>query len=116
MSEEKTEGRKPRIGGIGQQRRPYGTIGGGMRPDTQTPEHFDAPTPERLVAETFTGSSTQTSKRLDAEAPEKRRRQTVYLLPDHDRWIRHRIADSREEISDVINVALTFYREHTGNQ
>jgi hypothetical protein len=108
MSEEKTEGRKPRIGGIGQQRRPYGTIGGGTRPDAQTSEGSSA--------ETLDNSSTQTSERFNAQASEKRRRQTVYLSPDHDRWIRHRIADSREEISDVINIALTFYREHTGNQ
>src|SRR5450755_2142593 len=106
MSEEKTEGRKPRIGGIGQQRRPYGTIGGGTRSDAQTSEGSST--------ETLENSNAQTSKRSNAEALEKRRRQTIYLLPDHDRWIRHRIADSREEISDVINIALAFYREHTG--
>jgi hypothetical protein len=43
-----------------------------------------------------------------------RDRQTVYLLPEHRRWIRHWIADSNEEISDVINAALTFYREQMG--
>jgi hypothetical protein len=35
-----------------------------------------------------------------------RQRQTVYLELEVNSWIRHRIADTDEEISDVINLAV----------
>jgi hypothetical protein len=31
---------------------------------------------------------------------------TIYLEPEVSSWIRHRIADSREDISEVINLAV----------
>jgi hypothetical protein len=34
----------------------------------------------------------------------------MYLLPEHDRWAKHRIADTREGISDVVNQIITEYR------
>lgn len=40
-----------------------------------------------------------------AEKPERKKR-TIYLEPDVDRWIRHRIADTEEEISEVVNLAV----------
>lgn len=106
MSSEK----KPRIGGISQQREQYGTIGGGARrppehQDIQTSERSNVQAPEPLNIEASERLSTQTSKRSNAQTP-KRLRQTVYLEDEVDRWIRHRIADTREEISDVINEAV----------
>jgi hypothetical protein len=43
-----------------------------------------------------------------AEKPERKKR-TIYLEPDVDRWIRHRIADTDEEISEVVNLAVRHF-------
>ena len=45
-------------------------------------------------------------KAAKQEDKPKRKRQTVWVDPDLDRWIRHRIADTGEEISDVFNLAV----------
>jgi len=60
--------------------------------NTQVPEHTDAQT----------AGFSDTKK---SEKPERKKR-TIYLEPDLDRWIRHRIADTDEEISEVINIAV----------
>lgn len=129
--------KKPRIGGLSAQREKYGSLGGGRsrqgsdsqvedqapersdveasgrsdaqtskRSDAQTPEHSSALTPERLdIQALVTGTQQQKPKRV---------RQTVYIESEHDRWIRHRIADTREDISDVVNDAIAFYRANAG--
>jgi len=107
---------KPPIGGIGQ----YTTLGGGAsrrsevlpsnppagQPanslEVQEASSSSAQTSNNLSTQTFSSSSAQTSKR----GKPKRNKQTVYLEDDVDRWIRHRIADTREEISDVVNAAV----------
>lgn len=120
MSEGEEKGKR-QIGGL---RRQYASIGGGRVPEVQTPEpsnvqpaeHLaiqpskmqDAQTLERqghLSVQTSEHLNTQASKRSGAQKV-RRLKQTVYLEADVDRWIRHRIADTREEISDVINDAV----------
>ena len=58
---------------------------------------------KRLMVEALQSQNTQTSKQQ--EKP-KRLRQTVYLEPDLHKQVRHRIADTGEDISDVVNLAL----------
>lgn len=57
---------------------------------------------KRLMTEVLQSQSTNISK------PKKpqRLRQTVYLEPELHNKIRHRIADTGEDISDVVNLAL----------
>lgn len=54
----------------------------------------------------------QTSKTQSALTPldEKSRRQTVYLPVEIYRWIRHRAADTDQDISEVVVEALTLLR------
>ena len=89
---------------------------------TKDTEHLDVKTPEsqayqeskrliqvseeelkRLMVEALQSQNTQAPK--PQEKP-KRLRQTVYLEPDLHNKIRHRIADTGEDISDVVNLAL----------
>ena len=58
---------------------------------------------KRLMVEALQSQNTQAPK--PQEKP-KRLRQTVYLEPDLHNKIRHRIADTGEDISDVVNLAL----------
>jgi hypothetical protein len=102
QDEKKPRGGKP-IGGIG---RPYVSIGGRssqvpVPPDARTSEPQSVEASERQGVETLVRQSVQTSK------PKRvRNRTTVWLEPELDSWIRHRIADTREEISDVVNEAV----------
>jgi|SRR5271157_5390093 len=57
---------------------------------------------KRLMVEALQSQST---KAPEPEKP-KRLRQTVYLEPDLHKKVRHRIADTGEDISDVVNLAL----------
>ncbi len=58
---------------------------------------------KRLMIEALQSQNTQAPKQQ--EKP-KRLRQTVYLEPDLHKKVRHRIADTGEDISDVVNLAL----------
>jgi hypothetical protein len=58
---------------------------------------------KRLMVEALQSQNTQASK---SQKKPKRLRQTVYLEPDLHNRIRHRIADTGEDISDVVNLAL----------
>lgn len=81
--------------------------------DTKMPENLGVQESKRLIQ-----ISEEELKRLMVEAlqsqnvktpePErpKRLRQTVYLEPDLHKRVRHRIADTGEDISDVVNLAL----------
>lgn len=81
--------------------------------DTKMPENLGVQESKRLIQ-----ISEEELKRLMVEAlqsqnvktpePEKpkRLRQTVYLEPDLHKKVRHRIADTGEDISDVVNLAL----------
>lgn len=57
---------------------------------------------KRLMVEAL---QSQNVKTPEPEKP-KRLRQTVYLEPDLHKKVRHRIADTGEDISDVVNLAL----------
>jgi hypothetical protein len=103
---------RPRIGGVGQQREQYGVLGGkrqdgdaSIKDAEKASDSLDVETPERSNVEVLKRSNVQASDKP------KRVRQTVYIEPEHDKWIRHRIADTREDISDVINLAIAYYRE-----
>lgn len=110
---------KPRIGGIGQQRQRYGTIGGGKSPeqtlersDVQESERLGTETPERLNVQGEERSGVETSKRTG-----KRERHTIYLPPDLSEWVRVQAARTRREISELATEALERYRsEVEGHQ
>jgi len=170
MSDEEKKGKKPRIGGIGQQRQQYGTIGGGHQRqggDIQMPESLNVQPSERLYdyeserrdaemlerrdaavsetpdVQTFGTQDVLPSEHVNVEAlrsldaqsnvytaytadrirhqlqvprtsGKNRRRTTAYILEEHYRWIRHRTADTDEEISDLINEALRLLRDKLG--
>lgn len=84
------------IGGI----RQYSSLGGGK--NVQRAEHSDAQPSDHSNVQEFERQNAQPSKRQKRE----RDKLTVYLDPEVNTWIRHRIADTREEISDVINLAV----------
>lgn len=143
--QEKIKKAQPAIGGIGRQ---YATIGGGKRtpenldvqtserpsveaseqPDIQDTRRLTVQTTKRSDDTTSKRSSIQTSERSDAQTSDtsttqkkeknERSRQTVYLEPDVDDWIRDRIKDERKrlkrrvEISEVVNDAIRYYREN----
>ncbi|MGH2481146.1 MAG: hypothetical protein ACRDHW_15935 [Ktedonobacteraceae bacterium] len=92
--------KKPRFGGINQQREQYGTIGGGVRrsvesqdveaperPDTQESERPSVQIPERPNAGTLERPDAQTFEHSDVQVLDvkanaqktERKRQTVYL-------------------------------------
>jgi hypothetical protein len=58
-------------------------------------------------------SETQSALTLHREKP---RRQTVYLPEDLYRWIRHRAADTDQDISEVVVEALTLLRASAGQE
>jgi hypothetical protein len=85
-----------------EQQERWRSIGG-----TATPQHQDPGIPGSQGPGTLETSldplSDHTSTRADK--PE-RKRQVVYLYPDLYRWIRHRAADTDQELSDIVNEAL----------
>ena len=68
----------------------------------KTPTSFGVPTPE-----TYSALTSQ---------KENPRRQTVYLPADLYRWIRHRGADTDQDISEVVVEALTLLRASVGQE
>jgi hypothetical protein len=125
MSEQQ---KKSRFGGISAQRERYATLGGGAR--REAPEHRGIQESERSDVQT-SGRQVEASERQEVQTSERsdvhmvdqagdagqvegkaRKRRTVYLELANDRWIRHRVADTDEEISDVVNKAIAFYRAH----
>lgn len=89
------------IGGLGRQ---YKSVGG-KSAQAFGPSEGQAPKPSDAQVSKY--SNAQPSSTLDAQEPKrKREKQTVYLDHEVSTWIRHRIADTREEISDVINKAV----------
>lgn len=88
----KKDGPQPslRFGGLAQQQqavKPPDKVGRTKDPVIEAPERLDAQTPER--SDVYT-----------------RKRQTVYLTPGLIRRIKHYVADSGEEISEVAEQAL----------
>lgn len=85
-------------------------------PEVQESERSGAQKPKRSTTRASKQPDAQKSKRsgaqiaerstVQASEKEQRNKQTVYLELEVDRWIRHRVADTREEISDVINLAV----------
>jgi hypothetical protein len=95
-------------------------------PSTQTAKRSDAQDTRRSSAQELKRSGTQTTKRLVAQVTNsssaqasdepKWKRQTVYLYPDLYRWVRHHIADTDQDISNVVNEALRQYRARLEGQ
>lgn len=90
-----------RFGGISQQqeavKQEYRTLGRKTEPVVEAPVR----------------SSVQAPGHLDTQALE-RKRQTVYLSPALIRRIKHYVADSGEEISEVAEQALTDFLDARG--
>ena len=123
--------KRPAIGGISQ----YATIGSkrgtAEHQDTQTLEHSDVQALEHPDVQDTRRSDVLTTERQDLQAPSTsdaqqklkpdRNRQTVYLEPDLDDWIRERIIRERKrlghrvEISDVVNEAVRLYKSSINN-
>jgi len=108
--DEQEQGKKqrPKIGGISQ----YATLGG-----AKTSKHQDVQTSDSSSVQDTSILDVQTSKLPDVQKP-RRIRQTVYLEPENDEWIRDSINAARKrigkrfEISDLVNEALRRMREH----
>jgi hypothetical protein len=111
MADGKTSGKT--AGGLNR----YAHIGG-----TKHVQANDALAPERLNVSVTRSQSVKASEHQDVKTSEhqspqmekqkqKRNRVTAYLDPEIDRWIRHRIADTREDISDVINKGVRLLME-----
>ena len=97
------------------------------QPDVQTLERSDAQTLERADVQDVGRSDVlpserqdlQTSSSSDVQQKSKpdRNRQTIYLEPDLDDWIREHIIRERKrlrhrvEISDIVNEAVRLYME-----
>lgn len=82
-------------------------IGGGRTKEIQdqsdkTPPSFSA--------------STSTTQGTLPSGKEKPRRQTVYLPEDLYRWVRHRGADTDQDISEVMVEALILLRASIGQE
>jgi hypothetical protein len=115
MSED-TE-KKPHIGGIGQQRQQYRTIGG-QHQDTQTSERRDVQESEHRSSQE--PERPETLKRLNVQEPEhagteanKRERHTIYLPPELSEWLRVRAARKRQEMSEIATEAIQRYKDET---
>ncbi|MDQ6661427.1 MAG: hypothetical protein M3Z24_10725 [Chloroflexota bacterium] len=67
-------------------------------------------TPPSFGVQTSKAQSTLTPQR------EKPRRQTVYLPAGLYRWIRHRAADTDQDISEVVVEALNLLRTSVGEE
>lgn len=79
--------------------------------DTQVVKQQDSQESKMSEVQTYKSVDAQASSSSDATKAEKleRKKRTIYLEPDLDRWIRHRIADTEEEISEVINIAIRHF-------
>jgi hypothetical protein len=102
-----TKQEKHPIGSLEEMSQRWQTVGGGGTRETKdssdkAPPSFGAQTPETQSALTPLG--------------EKPRRQTVYLPGDLYRWIRHRAADTDQDISEVVVEALTLLRATAGQE
>ena len=77
----------------------------------------DAQSLERSDVQTSKRQDHQASSSSDVQQKSNRNRQTVYLEPDLDDWIREHIIRERKrlghrvEISDIVNEAVRLYRE-----
>ncbi len=98
MSEKKQEKtRKPTVG------HQNATLSGGHKattPDVQASEHLSVQELQLSTPQTPSTLAIHESMRT------KWRRRTIYLYPDVDRAVRHHIAETDEEISEVVNAAL----------
>ena len=116
--------KRPAIGGISQ----YATIGSkrsgtAEHQDAQTLEHSDVQTLERADVLTPEHQDSQVLSTSDVQRKLKsdRNRQTVYLEPDLDDWIREHIIRERKrlghrvEISDIVNEAVRLYKGSINN-
>jgi len=123
--------KRPAIGGISQ----YATIGSkrgtAEHQDTQALERSDVQTSERADAQAIRSSDVPTPERqgyqvsippeVQKEPKRDRNRQTVYLEPDLDDWIREHIIHERKrlghrvEISDIVNEAVRLYKGTINN-
>jgi hypothetical protein len=136
MSDDKPEQeskkrKRPAIGSLGQ----YATIGSKRgateHHDAQTVERSDVQTSEREDVQVTRGSDVRTPERqgyqmssipeVQKKAKPDRNRQTVYLEPDLDDWIREHIIRERKrlghrvEISDIVNEAVRLYKGTINN-
>jgi len=96
-----TKQEKYAIGSLEEMLQRWQMVGGGgikeiKDESDKTPQSFEVQTPET--------QSALTSQK------EKPRRQTVYLPADLYRWIRHRGADTDQDISEVVVEALNLLR------
>lgn len=107
----------------------FGVFGGGKHPDVQPSDSVDTQTLERSDVQTSTSLNVQTGRSPEGENASMSavqtastsnvkkskhpgwKQQTVYLPPELLRRIKHRIADTGEEISDVANKALQAFLE-----
>ncbi len=102
-----TKQEKHPIGSLEELSQRWQTVGGGGTRETKdssdkAPPSFGAQTPETQSALT--------------PLEEKPRRQTVYLPVDLYRWIRHRAADTDQDISEVVVEALNLLRATAGQE
>jgi hypothetical protein len=102
-----TKQEKHPIGSLEEMSQRWQMVGGGGAKESKdlsdkTPPSFGVRTPETQGALTF--------------HKEKPRRQTVYLSADLYRWIRHRGADTDQDISEVVVEALTLLRSSVGQE
>jgi hypothetical protein len=102
-----TKREKHSIGSLEEMSQRWQIVGGGGAKETKhasdkTPSSFGTEPPEKQSALAFQG--------------EKSRRQTVYLPVDLYRWIRHRAADTDQDISEVVVEALTLLRTSVGQE
>ncbi|HYU72101.1 MAG TPA: hypothetical protein VEL31_05435 [Ktedonobacteraceae bacterium] len=100
-----TKQEKYPIGSLEEMSQHWHIVGGGGAKEPKdesdtTPPSFGVRAPE-----------TQSALTSDKEKP---RRQTVYLPADLYRWIRHRGADTDQDISEVVVEALTLLRSTVG--
>ena len=102
-----TRQEKYAIGSLEEMSQRWHIVGGGGAKEPKdesdkTPSGFGVRTPETQSALT--------------SHKEKPRRQTVYLPADLYRWIRHRGADTDQDISEVVVEALTLLRSSVGQE
>jgi hypothetical protein len=107
MTEKTTNTRQEKyaIGSLEEMSQRWHMVGGAKEPKDESdkmPPSFGDRTPET--------QSALTSQK------EKPRRQTVYLPAELYRWIRHRAADTDQDISEVVVEALTLLRSSVGQE
>jgi len=116
--QEANKKKRPRIGGIDEQ---YATFGRGKASEQQSVQEakrLDIQTLDVPSIQEVEHSAARDASSLSAQKP-KRNKQTVYLTPENDDWIRERIIQERKrvgrrvEISDVINQAIERMRQES---